>query len=685
MVTSFLKSLFKRLSINPFSKKDHIKLGLYGPPNGGKCVTPDTNIVLFNGEIKPIKEIFEEAREKIGKFKHLTDFQETYLECKELNLTVPSFDQKECKITPKRISFVYAQRYGGDIYKITTASGREIKVTPNHPLITISDKGVQKVLSSELAVGHTIAIAQRVALASTIALPIIAETNYEYENGLLKAKCTWHNPKGITIPTSIDEKLVRFAAYVITESYHRDNRIIFTNKDENLIKDFETITYDLFKLQSIKRFRKGSISLDLGSKTLTDYLQESLDLKPGTAESKRIPAQMMGLPNNLTATLLRTLFDCEGYVSKNVKSAGGKEIEYSSKSKLLVEQVQLLLNRFGIVGKFWEKTIKGQKYYRLSIRGSDNHKLFRDKIHFGIDYKRERLEQLCLDQAKIGLKRNLFSLPIMGWLEKVRKKSGLAQGEFFLDDKHIARMRRMNRITYHRLAKMAEKHQQIPILRKFAQGDSLWDSIASIEKIPYDDYVYDLTIEDNHTFLVSSGIIAHNSTLANKICMDWLGEEMSAVSHIAHETREIKIKEQVNIKNKKGKELTFSLVDTPGISTKIDYEDFIKKGLKKTEAKKRAKEATKGVIDSIKWLDNMDSVVVVLDATKDPYSQVNITIIGNLQARSIPVLIAANKVDLRKANIEAVKAAFPQYKVVGISAKYGKNIEDFYEQLFALR
>ena len=174
------------------------------------------------------------------------------------------------------------------------------------------------------------------------------------------------------------------------------------------------------------------------------------------------------------------------------------------------------------------------------------------------------------------------------------------------------------------------------------------------------------------------------STLANRICVDWLGQEMSTVSHIAHETREINIKEQVNIKNKKGKELTFSLVDTPGIATRIDYEDFIKKGLKKTDAKKRAKEATKGVIDAIKWLDNMDSVVVVLDATMDPYSQVNITIIGNLQARNIPVLIAANKIDLKKANMEAVKAAFPQYPVIGISAKYGKNVEDFYEQIFKL-
>jgi hypothetical protein len=176
---------------------------------------------------------------------------------------------------------------------------------------------------------------------------------------------------------------------------------------------------------------------------------------------------------------------------------------------------------------------------------------------------------------------------------------------------------------------------------------------------------------------------AGKTTLANRICQDWLGEDMGKVSNIAHETREIQIKEQINIKSN-GKELSFNLVDTPGIATKIDYEDFMKSGLKEADAKKRAKEATKGVIDSIKWLDEMDTVVVVLDATKDPYSQVNITMIGNLQARNIPVLIIANKIDLKKSNIKKVKAAFPQYEVVGISAKYGDNIDRFYEALFAL-
>ncbi|MBU0615222.1 MAG: 50S ribosome-binding GTPase [Nanoarchaeota archaeon] len=173
------------------------------------------------------------------------------------------------------------------------------------------------------------------------------------------------------------------------------------------------------------------------------------------------------------------------------------------------------------------------------------------------------------------------------------------------------------------------------------------------------------------------------TTLANRICQDWLGEDMGSVSNVAHETREIQIKEQVHIE-KDGKSLSFNLVDTPGIATKIDYEDFLKVGMKEKEAKQRAKEATKGVIDSIKWLDDMDVVIVVLDGTKDAYSQVNITIIGNLQARNIPVLLVANKIDLRKSNMKKIQAAFPQYEVIGISAKYGKNIDAFYDALLNL-
>jgi len=173
------------------------------------------------------------------------------------------------------------------------------------------------------------------------------------------------------------------------------------------------------------------------------------------------------------------------------------------------------------------------------------------------------------------------------------------------------------------------------------------------------------------------------TSLANRVCKDFTGEEIGSVSKVPHETRNVQFKEKVEI-DYKGKKITFKMIDTPGIATKIDYEDFLKYKVKKKEAKSRAKEATQGIIESIKWLDDMDLVVIVLDATKNPYNQVNITIIGNLVARKIPVLIVANKIDLRKSSIKQIEAAFPEYDVIGISAKYGKNIEEFYESIFKL-
>lgn len=170
------------------------------------------------------------------------------------------------------------------------------------------------------------------------------------------------------------------------------------------------------------------------------------------------------------------------------------------------------------------------------------------------------------------------------------------------------------------------------------------------------------------------------TTLANRICGDWMGEKMGKVSSIAHETRHIQSREAITVKTKK-RSITFNLVDTPGIATRIDTKDFIKAGLSAKKARQRAFEATKGVVESIRWLDNVDVVLVVLDATRDPLEQVNLTIIGNLEARNIPIVIVANKVDLRKAKPQRIKDAFHKYPVIAISAKLGKNVDKLYEEM----
>ena len=171
------------------------------------------------------------------------------------------------------------------------------------------------------------------------------------------------------------------------------------------------------------------------------------------------------------------------------------------------------------------------------------------------------------------------------------------------------------------------------------------------------------------------------TTLANRILRDWTGDIMGSVSEIPHETRRAKWKTNIKIDNG-GSSLVMDLVDTPGITTKIDFKEFMNTyGLSKEESRMRAKEATEGVIESIRWLEDIDGVVLVMDATQDPFTQVNVTIIGNLEARDLPILIAANKIDAEDASPATLKSAFPQHPVVPISALTGYNTEKLYNKM----
>ena len=171
---------------------------------------------------------------------------------------------------------------------------------------------------------------------------------------------------------------------------------------------------------------------------------------------------------------------------------------------------------------------------------------------------------------------------------------------------------------------------------------------------------------------------AGKTTLANRVVRDFAGDVMGPSSPVPHETRRVRRKANVVIESG-GSTLTLDIIDTPGIATKIDFHEFVEDhGMDEAEGRRRAKEATEGVIEAIRWLDNVDGVILVMDCTEDPFTQVNVTILGNLEARKLPVLIAANKIDREDSSPATLKAAFPQHPVVPISALTGYNIDNLY-------
>ncbi len=175
---------------------------------------------------------------------------------------------------------------------------------------------------------------------------------------------------------------------------------------------------------------------------------------------------------------------------------------------------------------------------------------------------------------------------------------------------------------------------------------------------------------------------AGKTTLANRIVRDWTGDAVGPVSEVPHETRRVRRKENIRITGTNGHAINIDIVDTPGVTTKIDYNEFLEYGMEKDDAVKRAREATEGVAEAMHWLrEDIDGVIYMLDSTQDPFMQVNIMMVGIIESRKLPVIIVANKNDLPDASAARIKSAFPQHPVVSISGLEGNNVEELYEKM----
>ncbi len=174
---------------------------------------------------------------------------------------------------------------------------------------------------------------------------------------------------------------------------------------------------------------------------------------------------------------------------------------------------------------------------------------------------------------------------------------------------------------------------------------------------------------------------AGKTTLANRIARDWTGEAVGAESQIPHETRRANRVENVEIE-RNGKAVNIDVVDTPGVTTKVDYQEFVDFGMEKGDAVERSREATEGVAEAMHWLkEDIDGVIYVLDSSVDPFTQVNTMLVGIIESRSLPVLIIANKIDLDESAPDRIRQAFPQHETVPLSGLEGNNMDELYTKI----
>ncbi len=477
LITSLKQSITKL-----FFSGEPKRIGIYGPPNAGKCLAASEPILLSDGTYRPIEDVFLDAREQCPTAPDVSDEpDETWIECTEAGIQVPALT-RDLEAASATISHVFRQRYRGSMCHVTTKSGGNVTVSPDHPFIVVSEDGVEQKRADDVSTGTLIAH-----------FPSVATHTADQ-------------------PSSTVDRLLSAEA---SDSY---------------------LAADGGRIQT------ASAALPIGQRL----------------ESTREALEM----------------------TRSAFYGGTDETEFSART----------------------------------------------------DPTSDSPETISIDRIR-----------------------SIANG-----------LPRVEETTY---------------IHALANGDAAWDEIESVESVDYDGYIYDLTVPEHHTFTTADGLVVHNTTLANRVARDWTGDAVGPESHVPHETRRARRKENVEIE-RNGSAVTIDIVDTPGVTTKVDYNEFLEHDMTKEDAVRRSREATEGVAEAMHWLrEDVDGVIYVLDSTDDPFTQVNTMLVGIIESRDLPVMIFANKIDLEESSVQRIVNAFPQHEVVPLSALEGDNMQEVYDKI----
>lgn len=480
--------------------RSHVVL-VSGKRGSGKCLSEDTLITLGDGSQMPIKDL-ENSKEKIlslnNKLKIGEDIREGFFE-----------------------------REVERILKIRLRSGKEIKLTPEHPLLTI--KGWLP--------------AQDLRIGSRIAAP---------------RKTTFGNEE-------MSEPEIKLLAYLLAKGHLSNGFVLFSNFDEKIINEFKESVNSFDnnlrvnihskegcfrvsqkeKRYSIKEFKRGETGKFKGNSIIYEKSSikkwlESLSLYDKLSKDKFIPNRILKLKKEQISVFLNRLFSCDGSIYKH-KTQNGElwQIDYSSSSETMIRQVQSLLLKFGILSRIRDKLIKLNnkefKSFELVFNSENVVKFIEEIGFFGKKQEREFIAKSeILSKTR---NPNVDTIPKEIW-ETFKPKNWAEIGRQ-LGYKHPKAMR--ERIHYcpsrQTMLKIAEVEQNNP-LYLLATSDIFWDEIISIEALEGKFKVYDISVPENHNF-VANDIIVHNSYTLGVIAEELAtlqGEERNNIAGLIFDT-----------------------------------------------------------------------------------------------------------------------------------------------------
>ena len=449
-------------------KKDSILfVGLYGT---GKCVHEKSKIQLSNGQMPQIKALYEQYKNQ-EKEEFLEDG--TIIDITHKNLLVPSFNPQTAKIEHKRATHLWKLKKDS-LFKINVDNGNDysIKVTPEHPFFVLRNGFVTQIRADKLKQDDYIALPREFNIITNNAYlledlkklnffvylnneeskqiiknqnkslkeihqALINKINYcslssKVKRGIIPIelinektnylKIKGHNDsKIITFPLFINSDFAEFLGYIMGDGNIRKNYLQMSSEDQEIIKRVEELSLSLFNIKpQIKRAKRTNNMYDI--RFVSGTLVKSFSifgLKPGKkGKSLSIPNQILSSDNNIIKSFIQAYFDCDSYPSQN------RNIELTSESSILIQQMNMLLQRLSISSTLSKKVIKNIFYYKLSIKSRYAEK-YAEIIGYRIKRKKEKVEHY----KEIGIVQGCGSndmIPVGKLLKEIRLQLGFS-------------------------------------------------------------------------------------------------------------------------------------------------------------------------------------------------------------------------------------------------------------------
>jgi len=328
------------------------------------------------------------------------------------------------------------------------------------------------------------------------------------------------------LPTQMNPDLAFLMGAILAEGYISVNRkkkygkVGFCNTNKEFIETFRSSFKKVFpdcpiyekKRNPLGYGKKKFVSLEICSLYVAEFLK-NLGLKIISSPKKQIPQIIFHSTKESVAAFLRGFVEGDGSIL-SYRKGQSPTIVFISKSKKLLQEVQIILLRFGIDS--FLRFDGSKNNWVLLIRGRNNFELFQT-IGFVSKKKRKRLEKYCKVNKDSQIMSKTDFIPFLA--SYLRKKYKNKEFKKWLLKHNIDRYPKLRKY-YPILEKFLEK-KDLELINFFLKQCYLFDRVILV-KPDKKERVFSLRVDSKCHSFVSNGFISHNTEAR----LSKIGEEM---------------------------------------------------------------------------------------------------------------------------------------------------------------